>query len=185
MVDDHLRSNIPNIYAAGDVAEGQNLVTGALEVHAIEPTAMEHGRLVGANMAGRDVAYRGSLLMNIVGVCKLDIASFGAWDDPSAEVATAVRPDRAAYRKLLFTGDRIAGGMIIGRSEELWVTNDIGMLKGLVQSGVNLGPWKEHLRQNPFDLKPAFIACHAVARLLPRTLLGRPSLTPGRAGALL
>jgi len=184
MVDDHLRSNIPNIYAAGDVAEGQNLVTGAPEVHAIEPTAMEHGRVVGANMAGRDLAYRGSLLMNIVGVSKLDIASFGAWDDPSAESVAALRPDRAAYRKLLFTGDRITGGMIIGRSEELWTTNDVGMLKGLVQSGVSLGPWKEHLRRNPFDLKPAFIACHTVARLLPQTLLGQPSLAPGRAGAL-
>ncbi len=184
VVDGHLRSSIPNVYAAGDVAEGRNLVTGAPEVHAIEPTAMEHGRVVGANMAGRDVAYRGSLLMNIVGVSKLDIASFGAWDDPSAESVAALRPDRAAYRKLLFTGDRITGGMIIGRSEELWTTNDVGMLKGLVQWGVSLGPWKEHLRRNPFDLKPAFIASHTVARLLPQTILGQPSLAPGRAGAL-
>ena len=65
VVDDHLRSSVPNVYAAGDVAEGADLVTGAPEVHAIEPTAMEHGRIVGANMAGRDRAYRGSLLMKI------------------------------------------------------------------------------------------------------------------------
>jgi NAD(P)H-nitrite reductase large subunit len=184
VVDDHLRSSVPNVYAAGDVAEGRNLVTGALEVHAIEPTAMEHGRVVGANMAGREVAYRGSLLMNIVGVCKLEMASFGVWDDPSAESFVAIRPARCAYRKLCFTGDRVTGGMIIGPSEELWTTNDIGMLKGLVQSGVSLGPWKEHLHRNPFDLKPAFIALLTTARLLPQTILGRPSLTPGRAGAL-
>lgn len=183
-VDDHLRSSVSNVYAAGDVAEGRNLVTGASEVHAIEPTAMEHGRVVGANMAGRDVAYRGSLLMNVVGVAKLDIASFGAWEDPAAEVVTALRPDRAAYRKLLFRGDRITGGIIVGRSEELWATNDVGMLKGLVQSGVSLGAWKQHLSRDPFDLKPAFIACHSVSRLLPQTVLGRSSLTPGRAGAL-
>ncbi|MBI4560753.1 MAG: NAD(P)/FAD-dependent oxidoreductase, partial [Candidatus Rokubacteria bacterium] len=183
VVDDHLRSNVPNVYAAGDVAEGRNLVTGALEVHAIEPTAMEHGRVVGANMAGRDVAYRGSLLMNVVGVLKLEIASFGAWDDPSAEVVAAVRPDRAAYRKLLFTGDRLTGAMLAGQSEEVWATNDVGMLKGLVQSGVRLAPWKEHLRRNPFDIKPAFIASLTTERLLPQTVIGRPSLTPGRAGA--
>ena len=41
--------------------------------------------MVGANMAGRDVAYRGSLLMNIVEVCHLDVAWFGRWDDPEAE----------------------------------------------------------------------------------------------------
>ena len=184
VVDDRLRSSVSNVHAAGDIAEARNLVTGALEVHAIEPTAMEHGRVVGANMAGRDVAYRGSLLMNIVGVCKLDMASFGGWDDPVAEVSQAVRPERAAYRKLLFTGDRLTGGMIIGPSEELWTTNDVGMLRGLIQSGVSLGPWKAHLRRNPFDLKPAFVACGTTARLLPQTVLGRPSLTPGRAGAL-
>ncbi|MBI4610730.1 MAG: NAD(P)/FAD-dependent oxidoreductase [Candidatus Rokubacteria bacterium] len=184
VVDDHLRSNFANVYAAGDIAEGRNLVTGALEVHAIEPTAMEHGRAVGANMAGRDLAYRGSLLMNIVGVCQLEMASFGAWEDPAVEAFVGVRPDRAAYRKLLFTGDRISGAIVVGRSEDVWPTNDVGMLKGLVQSGVRLGAWKEHLRRNPFDLKPAFIASLTTATLLPQTILGRPSRSPGRAGAL-
>ena len=114
VVDDHLRSSVKNVYAAGDVARGKNLVTGAAEVHAIEPTAQEHGRVVGANMAGRDVAYRGSLLMNIVEVCHLDVASFGQWDDKGAEVFTGVRPERSQYRKLLFRGGRLTGAMICG-----------------------------------------------------------------------
>jgi len=180
VVDDHLRSNISNVYAAGDVAEGRDLVTGEAAVHAIEPTAMEHGRVAGANMAGGDVAYRGSLLMNIVEVCHLDIASFGAWDDATAEVFEAVRPERPAYRKLLWKGDRVTGAMLLGPSEDVWTTNDVGMLKGLVQSGVRLGPWKEHLQRNPFDIKPAFIAGGATARLLPQTVLGRPSVPAGR-----
>jgi NAD(P)H-nitrite reductase large subunit len=103
---------VRNVYAAGDVARGRNLVTGVLEVHAIEPTAQEHGRVVGANMAGRDVAYRGSLVMNIVEVCHLDVASFGQWDDGSAEVFAATRRDRSLYRKLLFRGGRLIGAVI-------------------------------------------------------------------------
>jgi len=47
-------------------------------------------------MAGRDVAYRGSLIMNIVEVCHLDVASFGQWDNPKADVYTATRADRLA-----------------------------------------------------------------------------------------
>jgi len=35
VVDRRLRSSAPNVYAAGDVARGANLTTGALEVHAI------------------------------------------------------------------------------------------------------------------------------------------------------
>jgi hypothetical protein len=52
------------------------------------------------------------------------------------------------------------------------------MLKGLVQTGVALGRWKERLRRNPFEVKPAYIATGTTARLLPETVLGRPSPSP-------
>jgi NAD(P)H-nitrite reductase large subunit len=183
LVDDHLRSSVPNVYAAGDVAEGRDVVTGERAVHAIEPTAMEHGRIVGANMAGRALAYRGSLLMNIVDVADLEIASFGAWDSASADVSSAVKPDRPAYRKLLWQGDRLIGAIILGVSTDIWTTNDVGMLKGLVQTGAGLGVWKEYLRRNPFDIKKAFLASRTTAQLLPQTILARPSIPAGRVSA--
>ena len=179
VVDERLRSNVPNVYAAGDVAQGRDLISGETAVHAIEPTAQEHGRVAGANMAGRDVRYRGSLIINIVEVCHLDAASFGAWDDARAEAIGGLKKDRNAYRKLLFTGDRLTGAIIIGRSNDIWTTNDVGMLKGLVQTGQPLGRYKEHLRRNPFDVKLAFIASKTTSTLLPETVLGRPSKAPG------
>lgn len=181
VVDDRLRSSVPNVYAAGDVAEGRDLITQGNAVHAIEPTAQEHGRVVGANMAGKDVRYRGSLIINIVEVCHLDVASFGAWDDAKAETASGVKADRPAYRKLLWHGDRLTGAIILGPSSDIWTTNDVGMLKGLVQSGVALGSWKAHLKKNPFDIKPAFIATKTTSALLPETILGRPSKAPGES----
>jgi len=181
VVDDHLRSSVPNVYAAGDVAEGRDLISQTNAVHAIEPTAQEHGRIVGANMAGKDVRYRGSLIINIVEVCHLDVASFGAWDDAKAETASGVKADRPAYRKLLWRGERLIGAIILGPSSDIWTTNDVGMLKGLVQSGVGLGSWKAHLKRNPFDIKPAFIATKTTSRLLPETILGRPSKAPGES----
>jgi NAD(P)H-nitrite reductase large subunit len=182
-VDDHLRSNVPNVYAAGDVAEGRDFVTGERAVHAIEPTAMEHGRIVGANMAGHPLAYRGSLLINIVDVVHLEIASFGAWDSTAAEEYGAVKADRPAYRKLLWQGDRLVGAIILGVSTDIWTTNDVGMLKGLVQVGAGLGAWKDHLRRNPFDIKKAFLASRTTARLLPQKVLARPSVPAGRVSA--
>jgi NAD(P)H-nitrite reductase large subunit len=176
VVDDHLRSNVPNVYAAGDIAEGRDVITGQPAVHAIEPTAMEHGRIVGANMAGQAQSYRGSLLMNIVEVLGLEIASFGAWDDSDAEVFSDLKPERPAYRKLLWHGERMTGAMILGQDKDIWTTNDIGMLKGLVQTGANLGEWKPYLRQHLFDIKRAFIASGTTARLLPQTVLGCPSV---------
>src|SRR5947199_357771 len=179
VVDDRLRSSVPNVYAAGDIAEGRDLITGEPAVHAIEPTAQEHGRVAGANMAGKDVRYRGSLIINIVEVCRLDVASFGAWDEAKAEAASGVKPDRPAYRKLLWRGDRLTGAIILGPSSDIWTTNDVGMLKGLVQSGVSLARFKAHLKRNPFDVKPVFIASKTTSALLPETILGRPSKAPG------
>jgi NAD(P)H-nitrite reductase large subunit len=183
VVDDHLRSSVPNVYAAGDVAEGRDFVSGERAVHAIEPTAMEHGRIVGANMAGQPLAYRGSLLMNIVDVAHLEIPSFGEWDSSSAGVFEALKADRPAYRKLLWQGDRLIGAIILGVATDIWTTNDIGMLKGLVQSGSGLGVWKEYLRRNPFDVKKAFLASRTTAQLLPQKLLARPSVPAGRVSA--
>jgi NAD(P)H-nitrite reductase large subunit len=179
VVDDHLRSSVPNVYAAGDVAEGRDLVSGQPALHAIEPTAQEHGRVVGANMAGKDVAYKGSLIINIVEVCHLDAASFGAWDDAKAETIVGIKRDRSAYRKYLFSGDRLTGAIIIGRSGDVWTTNDVGMLKGLVQTGVPLGRFKDYLRSHPFDVKTAYIAAGTAGTLLPETVLGRASKAPG------
>jgi hypothetical protein len=107
------------------------------------------------------------------------VASFGAWDDPKAEVVTGLRAERPAYRKLLWRGDRLAGAIILGPSSDIWTNNDVGMLKGLVQARVALGAWKEHLRRQPFDIKPAYIASRTTATLLPQTILGRPSMAPG------
>jgi len=179
VVDDHLRSNVGNVYAAGDVAEGPDRLSKAGVVHAIEPTAQEHGRVVGANMAGRAVGYAGSLVINIVEVCHLDVASFGAWDDGKAEVTVGVKRDRHAYRRRLWTGDRVTGAIILGPSSDIWTTNDVGMLKGLVQSQVHLGRFKDYLGKNPFDVKPAYIAVKTAGRLLSETVLGRPAKAPG------
>src|SRR5690606_13772008 len=130
-------------------------VTGERALHAIEPAAMEHGRIAGANMAGLDRAHRGTVLMNIVDVPDLEIASFGAWDDPAAESVAVEKAQQWGYRRLLFGGggDRPTGAIIIGISDHLWATNDVGTLKGLVHSGQSLGAWKQAMLDNPWEVK--------------------------------
>src|SRR5581483_6595231 len=81
VVDSHMRTSIPHVYAAGDVAQGPDLLGDKPAVHAIQPTAVDHGRIAGANMAGQSIAYAGSLLMNILDACGLQCASFGRWGE--------------------------------------------------------------------------------------------------------
>ncbi len=172
LVDDHLRTNSPDIYAAGDVAEGTDLSTGKPAVHAIQPTAAEHGRAVGANMAGRSVQYPGSLSMNILDIVGLQAASFGLWGSDGREITVAENAARPVYRKLVWDGDRIAGAIFLGPSSDVALLNDLGMVKGLIQTQTPLGEWKAYVQKNPTDIRRPYVASGAAVRLLGETLLG-------------
>jgi NAD(P)H-nitrite reductase large subunit len=174
-VNDRLQTNFPFIYAAGDVAQGPDLLGGPPALHAIQPTAIDHGRIAGANMAGQEVRYPGSLLMNILDACGLQCASFGRWGEAGAEAITIRNPDRPIYRKLLWTGDQVTGAVFLGPANDLGMLTDVGMVKGIMQTRTALGPWKDYLCANPFDIRRPYVACKVGQQLTSHTLLGRPS----------
>jgi NAD(P)H-nitrite reductase large subunit len=170
LVDDHLRTSRPGVFAAGDVAQGPDLLGGPRRVQAIQPVAVDHGRVAGANMAGNDVAYSGSLTMNILDALGLEAASLGRWEgrDDTVVVANAANH---VYRKYVFEEDRLVGGILVGPTVAVTGMNDVGMLKGLIQTGVRLGAWKSYLAKNPLDLRRAFVASGAAKELLGSALL--------------
>jgi len=174
VVDNKMRTNFPHIYAAGDVAQGPDLLGGAAAVHAIQPTAVDHGRIAGANMAGQDIAYPGSLLMNILDACGLQCASFGRWSE-NAEEITISNPDRPIYRKLLWAGNVITGAVFLGPANDMGMLNDVGMVKGLIQTKTEFGSWKDYVKANPFDIRRPYIALQVGKKLVNATLLNRPS----------
>jgi NAD(P)H-nitrite reductase large subunit len=175
LVNEHLETSVPGIYAAGDVAQGPVLFSDQREVHAIQPTAVDHGRVAGANLAGRSISYPGSLSMNVLDVCGLQCASFGQWQDPAAEALTIANPLESIYRSLRWTGDQVTGAIFVGRANNLGMLTDVGMVKGLIQTGVRLGEWKRYLHENPFDIRRAFIACGLPQKLMSASLLGEPA----------
>jgi NAD(P)H-nitrite reductase large subunit len=178
LVNDRMQTNFPFIYAAGDIAQGPDLLGDKPAVHAIQPTAVDHGRVAGANMAGHEVHYPGSLLMNILDACGLQCSSFGRWGE-QVEHITICNPARPVYRRLLWTGDQITGAVFVGPANELGMLNDVGMVKGLIQTRTALGEWKQYLRDNPFDVRRPYIAARVAEKLVGTTLLGRPSKARG------
>lgn len=176
LVDDHLRTNVSNVYAAGDCAQGPDLSSGNQEVHAIQPTAIDHGRVAGANMAGQDVSYRGSLLMNVLDVCGLQCASFGQWNaGEGAETFQVVNEARPVYRKMIWEEDRLVGTILLGQTNDVSSLNDMGMLKGFIQTGTPFGMWKDHIRKNILDIRRPYIACKVAEQLLNQTILPEPT----------
>jgi NAD(P)H-nitrite reductase large subunit len=178
LVDPHMQSNLPGIYAAGDVAQGPNLFGGPPVIHAIQPTAVDHGRIAGANMAGRDCTYPGSLVMNILDVAGLHCTSFGRWPE-TGDTTVVWNAGRPVYRKLVWDDTRLVGGILLGPIEETTMLTDVGMLKGLIQSQVDLKDWKHYINERPWDLRRAYVASKAASVLLARTTVGAPSPSRG------
>jgi NAD(P)H-nitrite reductase large subunit len=152
LVDNHLQTNVEGIYAAGDVAQGPDLSTGKRMVHAIQPTATEHGRIAALNMAGRDTYYRGSLIMNVLNTVGLISSSYGLWDGvEGGDRAVAADPDHFKYLRLEFDGDVLVGALALG------LTQHVGVIRGLVQTGVKLGLWKDRLMADPHRVMEAYL----------------------------
>lgn len=179
LVDEHMRTSDPNIFSAGDCAQGVAMFNADKQVHAIHPTAVDHGRIAGANMAGQDIPYKGSLSMNVLDVCGLQCVSYGNWNDTAAESMEINSPSSNVYRNLLWSGDKITGAMFVGQANNVGMLTDVGMIKGLMQTETALGPWKDFLKNNPFDVRRAYIGSGVAAKLAKTTLLGRPSTTRG------
>ncbi len=151
IVNERLESSVADIYAAGDCAQGPDFSTGGWAVHAIQPTATDHGRTAALNMAGQNAAFGGSLNMNVLDTAGLVTASFGAWDGEDA--VTQADPETFRYTRLAFDGDVMIGALCLGR------TDQVGVLRGLIQTKVHLGVWKERLMQQPNRIAEAYIAC--------------------------
>ena len=154
LVDAHLESSVPGIYAAGDVAQGPDFSTGERQVHAIQPTASEHGRIAALNMAGKTTRFRGSLSMNVLNTLGLISSSFGLWmGAEGGEGARAADPDRFRYLRLEFDDDRLVGALALG------LTQHVGVIRGLIQTRVRLGRWKERLMRDPLQVMDAYLDC--------------------------
>ncbi len=154
LVDEHLETSVPGIYAAGDVAQGPDFSTGEKAVHAIQPTASEHGRIAALNMAGTPTRYGGSLSMNVLNTLGLISSSFGLWQGvDGGELSEAVDADRFKYLRLAFEDDVVVGALALG------LTQHVGVVRGLVQTRVRLGKWKDVLMNDPHKVMDAYLEC--------------------------
>ena len=153
LIDRHFRTNVDDVYAAGDVAQGLDFSTGGYAVHAIQPTATDHGHLAAANMCGQLAEYEGSLNMNVLDTLGLLSCSFGLWEGvEGGDQAELYAPDDWRYLSLQFDGEHLIGANAVGLYQH------VGVLRGLIQRRSPLGVWKARLMQDPTRLVEAYVA---------------------------
>ena len=146
-VDSSLATNLPNIYAAGDIAETWDLVRRKFSVNTTWPNATAQGRIAGANMCGGQEVYPGSFGLNSVDFFGLSVMSAGItklqekkdqgdWDQ---EESLKMVGDLPIYRNLIWQGDILKGFVLVGD------TSQCGVLTALVKTGRPLSQTQKNL----------------------------------------
>ncbi len=138
-VDERLRTNQPDIYAAGDVAEFRGMPYG------IWPAAMEQGKTVGTNMAGGDSVYKGTTMANTLKVVGVDLASAGEIDAEGKFDSKMVR-DEKIYKKIVLDNNLIIGCIMLGDKK------GFNQITQMMSEKRDVREIKDQLKAEGFDL---------------------------------
>jgi len=129
-INKQMETNLPGIYAAGDVAAGPSVFGEKHVVHGLWPTAVEQGKIAGANMAGIKKIYGGSLNMNVTSMFGLTVASMGKFLDNTGEEQIVFLKNRENYLKLVLDKGALIGGTAVGGPD---LISSLGLVKTLIQ----------------------------------------------------
>jgi NAD(P)H-nitrite reductase large subunit len=104
-------------------------------------------------MAGGHAQTRGALQVNVLDTLGLISSSFGQWAGvEGGQYVEHTNPDQYQYIRLEFDRDRLIGATSLG------LTDHIGALRGLIQTRVALGEWKDKLLEDPTQIMAAYLA---------------------------
>jgi nitrite reductase (NADH) large subunit len=140
-VDNHLRTNVPDVYAAGDVAEVADRITGISFVHPIFPNAVVQGRVVAHNLLGWDVPYEGAERMNSLKHLGIPLIAAGVRDGEELRLRKG-----KVLRKLYVKRDAIVGFQLAGD------IRGAGIYRTLMNKKVDVGPIKKWLLDPGFGM---------------------------------
>jgi NADPH-dependent 2,4-dienoyl-CoA reductase/sulfur reductase-like enzyme len=106
-LNEFIETNVADIFAAGDVVESKELLSGRKTVSALWGNALEMGRVAGMNMAGKNVQYPGFLsVMNATEIAGIPFISVGIIESEGGRYETISHEDENGYWKLVLDGGR-------------------------------------------------------------------------------
>ena len=160
LVNERLETSVPGVYAAGDVAQVHDPLTGRAQLDVLWPVAVAQGRVAGANMAGVPTTYdRGvpSNVTRLAGLLVTLIGAVGTRGQADADLLTISRGDSEVWRgvpnvivvhdqhevnrqRLVIQGDHLIGAVLIG--DQAFSRT----IQRLIQGRVNIAPYLPALR---------------------------------------
>lgn len=147
LVDRHMATSNPDVYACGDVAESYDFIYEDDRVVPVWPNAHIGGRIAGFNMAGREAEYLGGTAMNSLKYFGLSIASAGMVN-PMRDIECEVlsQRDDGRYQKFVLQNGKLVGIVLVRDIEKA------GIYFGLMRDGVDVSNFKDSLLSEEFGI---------------------------------
>ena len=109
MTDQYQRTNVPDLYAAGDCTLSHDLTSGQDKTLALLPNAYLQGETAGISMAGGAHPYDKAMPVNAGGFFGLHIATCGDLNGESF-----ITQSENSYKRLVVRDNRLVGFILIG-----------------------------------------------------------------------
>ena len=147
LVDEYMKTNIPNIFAAGDVVQSFDLAYRNSAVNAFWPNAIEQGRIAGLNMIEQNVKYEGSMVMNSIEFFGLPAISMGITRPGGLEFEEVVFLDekRNVYKKFVLRENHLVGMIAVGD------VKNCGIFLNLIKEETDISLIKKELTSEAFS----------------------------------
>ncbi len=109
LVDDHMETSVPGVFAAGDVAEHNGQIPG------LWPIAAKQAEVAAVNALGGDLRMAAELPATIVKGIGLELASVGQPEPgPGEEVIVTEDLSVPSYRRLVLAANKVVGATVLG-----------------------------------------------------------------------
>jgi len=131
LIDHEFRTNVPDVFAAGDAAQTYDPISGQFRVVTNWNNAVEQGKLAGGIMAGSSDVYRGVIVSNSETFSGVRVTVLGV-TLPTADgtiVMTGRDQAKGIYRKLVLRQDKLIGALLVGN------TSGEGMMRKQIVEG--------------------------------------------------
>ena len=111
-VNARMETNVPSVYAAGDVVWAADSITGQKGNNATWPAASRQGTVAGTNMAGGNISCPHNFAWNSFSLCGVPVMAAGISGETNGEAFSDEGP--GFYRKIILQEKRLIGFILIG-----------------------------------------------------------------------
>ncbi len=155
IVDNNLRTTIPSIFAAGDVAQIYDPLYDLPMLHTTWGNAKKQGRIAAVNMTGGKMIYKGVIPIQTIKIFGFKAIAVGiTHSKKNFDEISWVSFEKEQCRKFVLRNNKLIGALVLGKNIDKKILKPL--LKNAVSKQVEISHLSTLLLEENLDFKALF-----------------------------